>query len=244
MYPDASITRMKANRITICGRNTITEPTPASTPWVRKSRTRLSGSVVVTPAISALIAASSASAKGVAQANTAWNITNRNANRIAGPAQGCSRTRSSPLARLWRAVLESVAPSAMCLALRRRSGVVRCQLRCGFSPACPPASAIAAVSASMPRRRTATVGTTGTPSASDRAAGSSVSPSRSAMSIMLSATTVGRPSSSTSCANTRCCSRLAASRTSTSTSGRASPTNSPWTTLRVTSSSGLAASKL
>ena len=56
---------------------------------------------------------------------------------------------------------------------------------------------------------------------------------------MLSAITVGRPSAITSCANTRCCSRFEASSTITSTSGAASPGNSPRTTLRVTSSSGL-----
>jgi hypothetical protein len=45
--------------------------------------------------ISAPTPASSASANGVAQANTAWKITNSSANRIGGPSQACSSTLSS-----------------------------------------------------------------------------------------------------------------------------------------------------
>ena len=114
-------------------------------------------------------------------------------------------------------------------AARRRSGSVRCWCGCGAGRvgAALSAAAIASASASSPRLRTATVGITGTPSACASAAGSSTSPSRSARSTMLSATTIGRPSSISSCANTRCCSRLAASSTITSTSGGASPGNSP-----------------
>ncbi len=163
---------------------------------------------------------------------------------MTGPTHGLSRTRSMPFSIVCRADAESVAPRAMCLATSRRSGSVTWPRHCASSAAWVSASAMAAVSSCSPLPRTATVGITGTPSAADKAAGSSVSPSRSARSIMFSATTVGRPSSSTSCAKTRCCSRLAASTTSTMTSGVASPSNSPCTTLRVTSSSGLAASKL
>ena len=235
---------MKKNRITICGRKTTTEPTPASTPSVRKSRISPAGTTSVTTPDTAPTAPSSASAKGVAQANTAWKITNSRPNRMTGPIQGLSRTRSTPFSTVWRVEVDRIAPRAMCLAASRRSGSVRCHCRCASSSAWVSASAIAAASSFSPLRRTATVGITGTPSAADSASGSSTRPSRSARSIMLSATTVGRPSSSTSCAKTRCCSRFAASSTSTMTSGVASPANSPWTTLRVTSSSGLAASKL
>ncbi len=71
MYPEASMNRMKANRITICGRNTTTEPTPANTPWVIKSRTSPGGRAALAISLSTTTPASSASANGVAQANTA-----------------------------------------------------------------------------------------------------------------------------------------------------------------------------
>ena len=235
--------RMKKNRIRICGRNTTTDPTPAMIPCVRKSRKIDCGISLETNADRAVKPASIASANGVAQANTAWNITNRKAKRISGPIHGFSNSRSSPLATVCRALRERIAARAIVLAASRRSGSVRCQLGLGASSAWVSAAAIAAVSSSSPRRRTATVEITGTPSASSSAFASSVSPSRSARSIMLRATTVGRPSSSTSCANTRCCSRLAASSTRISTSGRTSPSSRPCTAFSVTTSSGLAASR-
>ena len=62
---------MKKNKMMICGRNTTTEPTPEITPSVIRSRSRLGGSMLFTPALSQATALSSASAKGVAPANTA-----------------------------------------------------------------------------------------------------------------------------------------------------------------------------
>ena len=44
-YPDSSSSRMKKKRMMICGRNTSTLPTPASTPFTSKSRKRLGGSI-------------------------------------------------------------------------------------------------------------------------------------------------------------------------------------------------------
>ena len=99
MYPVASIVRMKKNRIRICGRNTTTEPTPAMIPSVTRSRKRLSANWVFTPSPSAETPASSASANGVAQLNTAWNTTNSSANRMGAPSHGCSRSSSI---RAWR----------------------------------------------------------------------------------------------------------------------------------------------
>ena len=71
MYPVASIKRMKKKRITICGRNTTTEPTPARTPLVIASRISPSGRIAATRSLTKATPASSPSAKGVAQANTA-----------------------------------------------------------------------------------------------------------------------------------------------------------------------------
>ena len=121
MYPLASISRMKKNRITICGRKTTTEPTPASTPSVTKSRRTPSGSSAMAHSLRIATTPSSASAKGVAQANTAWNTTNSSANRISGPTQGLSNTRSKPFSTVWRVVRDKIVPRAMCFAAKRRS---------------------------------------------------------------------------------------------------------------------------
>ena len=71
MYPDASSTRMNANRMTICGRNTITAPTPAMMPSVINERSTVSAMFARTASCSAVKPASIASAGGAAQANTA-----------------------------------------------------------------------------------------------------------------------------------------------------------------------------
>ena len=188
---------------------------------------------------------SSASANGVAQANTAWKITNSSANRIGGPSHGCSSTLSRLACSRCTPISLRIAPSAMCargeapLGQRQRAGAAASAGRCRRASRPPPspraarrARACAPPRSGSPARRATCAS----------ASGSITSPSRSARSTMLSATTTGRPSSISSCANTRCCSRLAASSTITSTSGCASPGNSPRMTWRVTSSSGLAAS--
>ena len=230
---------MKKNRITICGRNTTTEPTPDRMPSVNRSRASPSPIEARTCSVIQPIAASSASANGVAQVKTAWKTTNSKAKRISGPAHGCRNSRSSLACMRWRLVSETIAASAMAWAVTRRS--VSVVWGRGCSGLRSSAAAMAAASSASPRRRTATVAMTGTPRASCKAAGSITRPSRSARSSMLSATTVGRPSAITSWAKTRCCSRFEASSTTTSTCGAGSPGNSPRMTLRVTSSSGLVA---
>ena len=227
--------------MTICGRNTTTEPTPAMIPSVSRSRRKLSGNAPSTHAPSAPAPPSSASVSGAAQANTAWKMTNSSTSRISGPAHGFSNTLSRRSPR-WRALEVSYTVAFAMVRASSRLSVASMTGRSACVPICARASAMALFRSSSPRRRTATVSITGTPRACERIVASSLSPSRSAMSIMLSATMVGLPSASTSCANTRCCSRLPASSTSTSTSGSASPGNSPCTTCRVTSSSGLDAS--
>ncbi|MDR6128491.1 pectin methylesterase-like acyl-CoA thioesterase [Sphingomonas sp. SORGH_AS438] len=92
--------------------------------------------------------------------------------------------------------------------------------------------------------RTATVGTTGTPSSRASTAGSSTSPSRSARSTILSATTTGRPSAISCRAKRRWLSRLAASITTIIASGTRSKLDRPVTTSRVTRSSGEEGSRL
>ena len=70
----------------ICGRNTMTLPTPEITPFCRKLCSRPAGRVSCTNCPSAAKASDNSSISGCAQANTAWNITNRISARIASPA--------------------------------------------------------------------------------------------------------------------------------------------------------------
>ena len=192
--------------------------------------------------------ASIASAGTVAQVNTAWNITNRIAISSSGPATGCSATASSAcaqrrpavsdtvaLAAIWRARRCSVTISSSMLPSEARSRVTAAPTRIDPSAARSPSS---------PRFLTATVGITGTPSSRSSTAASSVSPSRSARSTMLSATTTGRPSAISWSVKRRWLSRLAASTTTTKASGRRSRLLAPVTTSRVTRSSGLEGSRL
>ncbi len=64
---------MKANSSTICGRNTITLPTPAITPSMMKLLNRPAGSTPRTMSPSAPAPVSIRSIIGVAQAKTDWN---------------------------------------------------------------------------------------------------------------------------------------------------------------------------
>ena len=105
------------------------------------------------------------SADGVAQANTAWNITNSSAARISGPATGCSSDRVEPVG----------AAAHRGFADDRRGGdrrgrgagsVERRGWRLGAGRGARRDQQLpsASRSSSSPRRRTATVGITGTPS--------------------------------------------------------------------------------
>ena len=92
-------------------------------------------------------------------------MTNSRPNRIAGPATGWSTTRSiACVVSCARRVLV-VDRSRRSAAPRADNGGYRARPRLPASPRRrPPARPTASVSASSPRRRTATVGTTGTPS--------------------------------------------------------------------------------
>jgi hypothetical protein len=239
---------MNRNRIKICGRNTITAPTPAITPSVTSERRIESGKFALIISSSALNPASIASAGTVAQLNTAWNITNRIVASSISPNTGCSATASSACVQrrtgasemvaavaIWRARRCSVTMSSPIAWLLGRS-------RIAASASTIPASNV--FRSSSPRRRTATVATTGTPSSAASFCGSSVRPSRSARSNMLSATTTGSPKAISWSAKRRWLSRLDASSTTTSASGSRSPVCVPVTTSRVTRSSGLEGSRL
>ena len=73
----------------------MTLPTPEITPFWRKLCSRPSGSVSCTSSPSASKPPTSRSISGCAQANTAWNITNRiSAAGSRAPPTGCSTTAS------------------------------------------------------------------------------------------------------------------------------------------------------
>ena len=255
---------MNRNRIRICGRNTRTLPAPAITPSTTRLRSRPSGMWLATscpvPSISDLIW----SIGHWAQLNTAWNIRNSTAVRIAMPQTGCSSTRSSASSTCVLATGSvSAASSRRCTSWWSRitaSIAAWPTWPCGGSASrCTPGpdagaaagscdltshSSIVASSASAPPERTATVSTTGTPSSCSRRARSIRMPRLRATSARFSATSIGLPRRRASITMRSVRRRLVASVTHTSRSGGASPARLPLTTSRVTVSSALVAFRL
>ena len=110
---------MNRNRIRICGRKTITAPTPAKMPSTISERSQPVGQRIADPVAEADdVAASSASAGTADQAKTAWNIRNRMAARMIGPATGCSSTPSSWWVMRRTGVSRTIAPMAISRARR------------------------------------------------------------------------------------------------------------------------------
>ena len=102
----------------------------------------------------------------------------------------------------------------------------------------------AATSAPAPSPRTPTVGSTGTPSSAASRSASTRMPRRLAMSVMFSASSIGRPRRLASSTRRRFSRSLVASTTHTSRSGTGSPARRPVTMSRVISSSRLSALRL
>ena len=224
---------MKKNRITICGRKTSTLPTPPISPSLRKLLSRSGSGAASTRSPSQWKAASIASMPGVAQANTAWNMTNRMASRIdaARPRDAAARHRPAP-----------------CRHRARRSGAPRhasSRSASRWPPRNSPASGalhdeapaagrlgqravdFGAAASSVPPRRTATELTTGTPSSRARRSASISMPRLRAMSIMLSDSITGRPTRFSSSARRSASRRLEASATQTIRSGATSLARRP-----------------
>ncbi len=190
-------------------------------------------------------AADSSSISGCAQANTAWNITNRISARIASPATGCSTTASI------RAVQVSGLAGRLMVAAMMRSASRWVARSSGDRERLPEIllqgdrrlrrqiSSVRRNRSAVPPLRTAIEVTTGTPSASDSRATSTVTPRRVAMSNMLSTSISGRPVLLSSSTRRMVSRRLVESATQSTRSGTASPGVRPSTTSRVISSSGL-----
>ena len=94
-YPDSSNSKMKKNKIKICGRKMTTPPRPASTPLMSKLRNQLLGKTSPNkpPKYSMVVLIRSMGT--VAQLKTAWNMKKSKAARIIGPMMGCSNTKSN-----------------------------------------------------------------------------------------------------------------------------------------------------
>ena len=236
---------MNRNRIRIWGRKTSTLPTPEITPSEIRLRSRPGGRLVPTHTPRWSKPALIASMAGWAQVNTAWNIRKSTASRMAEPAMGCSSTSSNRPVRVsgWAGgethALRMLSASRW--ARRSSAAVGSLQVERGFSAASCARRRASASRASRPRRRVATVVTTGMASSRDSRSTSMRQPCRSAMSNMLSASTMGRPTCFSSSTRRSTRRRLVASATQISTSGAASPGSRPSTTSRVTTSSGLRA---
>ena len=115
----------------ICGRNTTTLPTPEITPFCRKLCSSPAGRVSCTNCPSAPKLDDSNSISGCAQANTAWNITNRISARIRSPPTGCSTTASiravQVSGRVGRLTLSAMMRSASRWVARNCAAVSGCQ---------------------------------------------------------------------------------------------------------------------
>ena len=95
MYPESSSMAMKKKRIRICGRNTITEPTPAQTPSRSSERNQPAGNTPARYRPEVAMAASVASMSGTAQVKIDWKTSATTAAKITGPQRRCSTRASS-----------------------------------------------------------------------------------------------------------------------------------------------------
>ena len=144
---------------------------------------------------------------GCAQVNTAWNITNSTASRISRPATGCSTTASIRLVKVsglaggvTAAAMIRSASRCSARSSRGRKRPARCW-RVIADGRCRRTSSRCRSRSAVPPLRTATAVVTGMPSSDDSRSRSIAMPRCRARSIMLSTSSIGRPtrfSSSTS----------------------------------------------
>ncbi len=222
----------------------MTLPTPEITPFCRKFCSKPAGNVSCTNRPSEAKADDNSSISGCAQANTAWNITNRISARIASPATGCSTTASIRAVQVsgfaGRLTVAAMMRSASRCVARNSATVSGCQrFCCKGSADCAAISSVRRSRSVVPPLRTAIDVTTGMPNLSESWATSTVTPRRLAMSNMLSNSISGRPVRLSSSSRRMVSRRLVESATQSTRSGTASPAVRPSTTSRVISSSGL-----
>ncbi len=223
----------------------MTLPTPEMTPSRTKLSSQPGGSTAPARAASPSKPLLIKSIGACAQVKTAWNIRNRIASRMTRPSTGCSTTRSS------RRVKPSGRPGALTAASRMRSAsrcVARSCAALGSDQFGARGSPRSRITASMrarrsfvPPRRTATDATTGMPSSADSRSRSISNPRWRAMSNMLSARIIGRPTRFSSSARRSATRRFVESATQTRRLGVASLSIRPSTMSRVTISSRLRA---
>ncbi len=228
----------------ICGRNTMTLPTPEITPFWRKLCRRPAGMVLWTSSPSESKPELSSSMSGCAQANTAWNITNRISASTTRPPTGC-RTTASIRAVSVSGLAGRLTQSAMIRSasrwVARSSGTLsaRQPFAGGSAASLAEISSVSFKRSAVPPLRTAIEVTTGTPSSPASRATSTLTPRRVAMSNMLSTRIIGRPVRLSSSSRRMVRRRLVASATHSTRSGTVSPVALPSTKSRVISSSGL-----
>ena len=78
----------------IWGRKTRTEPTPAHTPSMRRSRNQLAGSCAASHSPEEAMPSSTPSMIGVAHVKMAWNTSAARTRNTAGPAIRCRKSAS------------------------------------------------------------------------------------------------------------------------------------------------------
>ena len=238
---------MKANKIRICGKNTSTLPAPAIAPSTTRLRNGPAGMCWLTALAVAAMPVLIRSMGRLAHEKTAWKVTNNSAARIIKPQTGCSTQAS-----ICNCMRCSAGASGAARARMRRTSVCSTAAVGGSTGGMVTSGeaggrvhrASCASSAAWPSARTAMVSITGQPSSADSRATSITWPRWRAMSTMLSATSIGRPSRFSSSTSRRFMRRLVASTTATMASGTSSPARRPSITSSVTCSSGVAGCRL
>ena len=197
---------MKKYRIRICGRKTSTPPTPATTPSTSRLCSGPSATRLATCWPVHSVAPSINPIGHLAQLNTAWNMSSMVSASMTSPNTGCSASRSNRSDQShWRwgsRTARSRISRIVCLFARISSIAGGCQGRLLVAPDKGEAWSSSSSSCCAPPFLTPTVLTTGMPRAVDKACVSMVMPCARAMSLMLSASTMGTPrrcACSTSC---------------------------------------------
>ena len=210
---------MRKNSRQICGTNTTTPATPPTTPFTTRSWIAPGPISLLSPCPRKAKTSSIRAIGSVARAKMVKNNPDMTTAKTSNPITGCVNAASSRSVRVAR--VSAAAPprdSHDCA-----SWCAHRTMAPESSPAraagAGEASVTASVSESSPSPVRAQMGTTGQPSSSLRRRSSIVSPRRRARSVMLSATTAGRPWLRHSSTNTRLRARFVASTTMSRQSG-------------------------
>ncbi|GBD25351.1 hypothetical protein HRbin30_00669 [bacterium HR30] len=238
MYPRSFSKWIKANKITICGKNTSTDPTPVTTPPAQSSVSHPRGRTSRQSAASQVKNPSMASIAGAAHVKMLWKKTSSTKARVINPNSGCSNQRSIRSVR--RSGGSSSAPTALQTASTHAKRCTGSSLAGGhvFGWGHRHGSRSRRITWSIPTPRWPTTPTTGMPSWRAKPGMSMRPPRARTSSIMVRTRIIGRRWESSCRTKPRPRRRVVASATATTPSNSASPANLPSSTFSTIRSSG------